>query len=625
MNVSIESTSLEADNKINNMLPNSQYLVQEITFPDPQICSSPELYVHMTSDGVIDRDQKFISLRKRGILDIGTYFNSLSVDKWRKYTQLSQLSIFLKIQGRFKVDVCTFSGNSGNRVVIYQKEIESKSIYGYTSIIAELDLKNLSGLLYLRIEALSDDFRFAGGVYSSTQEPINKILIALVTCTYRREQMVEKTARNIARYFSDRVGILAPVEMIVVDNGNTLNDFNELNNVYVVPNKNSGGSGGFARGMMEALSKDRFTHIILMDDDIVIDPTSIARVATFLSYSKDDSIPIAGSMVKLEEQHRLYESGAGVDSSKNFIPRKQGLDLRELSSVAFSDTEEYFMYGAWWFYCMATKVVQENGLPYPFFLRFDDVEYGLRLNRPMLTLNGCCVWHESFLAKEKPTIEYYYTRNSLILASRYFKNDKLLSTIVPIVKRVVRHVFMYRYENARYILKGIEDFLAGPQALKDRDPEAKNKELMLSKKEMSSDQHQATFVYSKYQDSINQQESALNRLIRVATLNGHLLPDLLFQPSHSPLSTGFRIVPMLSARPLNLFRARKALYYDTSTKSGYLVHFSRIECVKILWQLLRVMVVFSLCFRDLRSAYSNSFNDFTSTEFWREYLNLKES
>jgi galactofuranosylgalactofuranosylrhamnosyl-N-acetylglucosaminyl-diphospho-decaprenol beta-1,5/1,6-galactofuranosyltransferase len=637
MQASISKQTQEDFVHLDNIaFPEKENLVQELTFPDPKICTSPELYFHTTSDCIVDTDSKIVFLRKNGILDLGTYFNSFSIDKWKKYTCLSNVSILLRLKGKFKIDVYTFvicSGTNstglgtkstglGTKSTVYQRQLQSISLDEYTEAIIDLNISNLSGLLCFRLEALSDRCCFAGGSYTSNQLPINNISLALVTCTYRRELMVQKTALSVEKYFSTRLSSNNQPELFIIDNGNTLEKFTESSNIHIIPNKNSGGSGGFARGMIEVLDRKSFSHLILMDDDIVLDPTSISRVINFLAYSQNTELPIAGTMIKLEEQYRLYESGAGVDSSKNFIPRKQGLDLRDLGNVAFSDTEEYFMYGAWWFYCVATKIVQDNGLPYPFFLRFDDVEYGLRLNRPILTLNGCCVWHESFLAKEKPTIEYYYTRNSLILASKYFKDDKLLGTMISIVKRVVRHVFMYRYENAKYILKGVEDFLAGPKALQERDPEAKNKDLMSSKKEISSDQYQATFIYSKHQDSIEQRESAIHRLIRVATLNGHLLPEFLFKPAYSPLSSGFKIVPMLSGRPLNLFRSKKALYYDMSTKNGYLVYFSRIECVKVFWGLLRVMAVLSLRFRSLRREYSSSFNDFTKAEFWKEYLNL---
>jgi len=38
--------------------------------------------------------------------------------------------------------------------------------------------------------------------------------------------------------------------------------------VQLIPNKNVGGSGGFARGLVEALQENTYSHFLFMDDDI---------------------------------------------------------------------------------------------------------------------------------------------------------------------------------------------------------------------------------------------------------------------------------------------------------------------------------------------------------------------
>jgi galactofuranosylgalactofuranosylrhamnosyl-N-acetylglucosaminyl-diphospho-decaprenol beta-1,5/1,6-galactofuranosyltransferase len=614
----------------NIAFPEKENLVQELAFPDPKICTSSELYLHTTSDCIVDTDSKVVFLRRNGILDLGTYFNSFSIDKWKKYTCLSKISILLRIKGKFKLDVYTFVSYSGaqntglgTRNTVFQRQLQSISLGEYTEAIIDLDISNLSGLLCFRLEALSEHCCFSGGVYTSSQSPINNISLALVTCTYKRELMVQKTALSIEKCFSAGLSSRNQPELFIIDNGNTLEKFTESPNVHIIPNKNSGGSGGFARGMIEVLDKEKFSHLILMDDDIVVDPISISRVISFLEYSQNTELPIAGTMIKLEEQYRLHESGASVDFFRGFVPMKQGLDLRDLTAVASSDIEEYVMFGGWWFYCVSTQQLANNGMPYPFFLRLDDAEYGMRLSQTTITLNGCCVWHESFLAKEKPATVYYYTRNLLIVLSKYFRDVKTLDVIKLITRDTIRNLFMYRYENAKFILRGVKDFLDGPDGMKNRDPEVNNKELMSSQREVSCNKYQDVFIASKYNESINQTESKIHRLFRILSFNGHFLPDFLLKPASSPLSSGFRILPILPSRPLNLFRSKKALYYDIPTRTGYMVAFSRVECFQILLNLVTTMFMLVLRFPKLRKEYARSFDELTTINFWKEYLNLE--
>ena len=59
--------------------------------------------------------------------------------------------------------------------------------------------------------------------------------------------------------------------------------------VTVVPNMNAGGAGGFSRGMIEILKKrdlEDFTHILLMDDDAIVEPDLLVRIYGFLSTIK---------------------------------------------------------------------------------------------------------------------------------------------------------------------------------------------------------------------------------------------------------------------------------------------------------------------------------------------------
>ena len=85
--------------------------------------------------------------------------------------------------------------------------------------------------------------------------------------------------RNISRFF-------------VSDNGQTL-DIDKLGSdkISYCTQQNTGGAGGFTRGLMEILKNGNphgITHALLMDDDITIDTESIEKTYTILSLLKDE-------------------------------------------------------------------------------------------------------------------------------------------------------------------------------------------------------------------------------------------------------------------------------------------------------------------------------------------------
>lgn len=85
-----------------------------------------------------------------------------------------------------------------------------------------------------------------------------------------------------------------------MDNGNTLTDHAFPEFVRYIPNKNCGGAGGFTRGMLEAVKLKKFTHVILMDDDIFLEPEVLERTRCFLSVLKKEyeDAELAGSLLR---------------------------------------------------------------------------------------------------------------------------------------------------------------------------------------------------------------------------------------------------------------------------------------------------------------------------------------
>ncbi len=60
-------------------------------------------------------------------------------------------------------------------------------------------------------------------------------------------------------------------------------------------------------------------------------------------------------------------------------------------------------------------VIKRNGMPLPVFVRYDDVEYGIRCNPTFMTMNGLCIWHSKFEIRYNAAVERYQSiRNGMI-------------------------------------------------------------------------------------------------------------------------------------------------------------------------------------------------------------------
>ena len=422
-------------------------------------------------------------LRFSGLVDFCTYFNSVSVGKWRKYAHLVTVRLHIELAG----DACELvsrgfdipgEGAPARCVKETSVTYDASDDFRVHEIDMPLGESVVSGF----------SLRTAGKVqlrnayyYTLVEEKaVRDVRIALCTTTFKKEDYIVPNIRRI------REGIVEAGEAVsegfhlfVVDNGQTL-DAEALSGdgVTVLPNCNAGGAGGFARGMMAALdSEDAFTHVLLMDDDVRMSVESIKRVHALLSLvdSAYSRACINGAMLQLEQPSLLFEDVSHVRASGGYEKLKPDLRVDALDGIVRNesiDVEVENAYGAWWFCCIPLSYVREMGLPMPFFVRCDDLEYGLRCKPVYMTMNGICVWHSRFEGRFNAAVAcYQYVRNMLVTlaihpVSREFAVRLRFWRMFNIYMRTMD------YAAAELWLDGMDDYLKGPEALMGGDPYA---------------------------------------------------------------------------------------------------------------------------------------------------------
>lgn len=538
-----------------------------------------------------------------------TYFNSFYPQDWIKWTSLNTLLLSLRAKGKGKLQIIGYKKNKIGyhrdviREVLWENEIYIEIANWKEYQILHPVIETLSEVKDLEINYCTNDFF-----------PQNSIGFGIVICTYRKEYYVFQILERLSKIQLKKSNL----EICIVDNAKTIPKELETHykNLTILPNSNLGGSGGFARGMSYYLENTNVTHIILMDDDVEIDENIFFKLESFLLFSKDQNLAIAGTMLDAQKPHSIYETSANVNYSqirfqnKNFLTEL--LSINDLLKI--SQTEE-MEYGAWWFFTFPKKALSEIGFPLPFFLRGDDVEYSYRLKQngyKIERINSICLWHEPFDLKLPQWIYYYTWRNLLIISAIYSKGNHFLRFLNLLVYGVY-FISTFQYGILEYILDGVLDYLKGPNYLKNLNEEVFHYNLATR---VDFDYIQSSFNH--YGEAGDQQKRKFPKLLaflNTITINlfwrsGFFYKAILFINT-GRLSSGVleRLALSFGAKEIEIlipFRGRMRNYKKNPTRAK-----------KLFWKLLQVSALLLFKARRVAHLWKKEFPNLTSFEFWK--------
>ncbi|MCM1123040.1 MAG: glycosyltransferase [Eubacterium sp.] len=593
--------------------------IQDILWPKDGICTDVEMYFHSNyKRSIVWEEDICILFRKGGVVTTDTYFNSLTIEKWRKYTEAGAIRLTLFLQGKCNVSLC-WKQKINDRYV--ERELKNSTIDAAQRTTVTLEYpEETKGMFYFRIEALEKGAKLYGGYYATEIEEtqLRPVKLGIVICTYKREAYVCNNIRLLNRDIIEnpQSPLYGSVEVFISDNGHSLDEYGlQSGNVHIVPNKNAGGASGFTRGLIEILRRpdQKITHALLMDDDVIVDTASILRTAVMLALLKEEyrTAFIGGAMLRSDQRNIQVESGAAWNAG-NLVSLKAGLDLRLWQNCLINEQEEYREFNAWWYCCLPMELVSEDNLPLPIFIRGDDLEYGLRNMKTLILLNGICVWHEPFENKYASYLEYYIIRNRLIDNSFHFPGWGKKELVRELLREYRREGYLYRYKNVSLFIWGIRDFLKGIDFLEQTDAEALHREIMASGyRALPAEQLAVPFYYREYERGRKEKHSAFHEVVRRLTLNGYLLP-----------AKHVRTVPMAQPRPEFVWRARTILFYDIVENKGFVTHRSLRTFIRQGLEVLRMICVIWVKYDRAKQSYIDRGDELRRLAFWEKYLGI---
>ncbi|MGI8502903.1 MAG: glycosyltransferase family 2 protein [Hassallia sp.] len=605
-------------------------VINRIQFPRTPETSS--LYMKC-DEGVslnLSTEHAEVVLTKNGVLSLNTYFNSFFEKFYAKYTELSSLDYLLKLEGDFQVSLFREQYGKENRELILTENcINCQPLEPVKISIPDSWKSEDAGRLYLEITCLSDRGLFTEGFIATEQPKVREVSLGIISCTFKKEVYIKKTVETILK---DDFLQKEKFKIFVVDNGKTLkqDEFDDPR-VQLIPNRNVGGSGGFTRGLIQALQEDVYTHFLFMDDDIELESETVYRLFPLYEYANQD-FAISGSMLDLYKKHILYEAGAlyakelDIDGNYRYNPFKNAplkykLNLENSTGINRLLLEEHPDYGGFWFFSFSKKTIETIGLLMPFFIKVDDIEFGLRIKEHLgdviVAFPGIAVWHEPFYAKYPVWDAYYEIRNRLIA---YSIRGTLgyIDVVKFLTKDLLYKLLAFDYNCAEMMIDGFEAYLQGPEFINSNDPEVLHSQLLKDCKKHKSQTIQSnTQVINKLppkKTSIGK----FNKMIAMLTVNGHLLPNFLISND----------IELLSIRPdyvdpwYKSFAKKRSLVFREGDNSICENKMNQAVGIGILIRWLQIIIKTSFRWSSIRSKWKNAFNDFTSTEFWKDYLKL---
>lgn len=599
-------------------------ILQNILLPSTQTSTEENMYFRRNEFVEYSWCSDFIEIGEKGNVFFDTYFNGFSAEKWYKYTDIKQLYLTVKIQGSVRVTIMRKEKVGADIFTEYCGEYLCTSEEKPKEFTFPVTSPSQIGMFCFNIVGIGEESYFYGGNFNAEVANPHHVKLAIDICTFKRERFVASNLALLNKNFLEnkKSFLNDKLEVFISDNAHTL-DVKELSSdkIHIYENKNVGGAGGFTRGMIE-ISKVReqkgITHILVMDDDIRIEPEAIFRTCTLLSCAKQQykDAFIGGAMLRLDHQYFQVESGAMWNGGK-LISLKHGLDLRSLDACLFNEIEEHAQFNAWWYCVIPAEVVTDSNLPMPIFIRGDDVEYGLRNMKHLILMNGICVWHEPFENKYSSFLYYYILRNRLIDNSLHNMVMPKQEFIFVLETQVMDEVRLYRYKNADLLLRGVEDFFKGVDWLKQQDGEQLHKQVMSEgyKLQYLDDiEGGVQLLYPLYEESLRAAPATgfKSRLINHFTVNGTYLKPKRY----------YNIVPTIGVQQSSIYRTELILNYDYASRKGFVTRRDPAHAKKCIKRLKTLTALINREYDDAVKKFAQDAKSLMSLEFWNKYLGI---
>lgn len=354
-----------------------------------------------------------------------TFFNAFPAGYWRRWTSVDTVRFSARVRGRGTIMLFR---SSGRGLFEPAGTIDVNAPTRATTVCADLAMTGLMDGGFFWFDAKSgdsDDLTIEDAAWSVPVEARcggdGTLSIAITTfnrAPYCLNQLRAIAADTNVRGRLDTIYCTDQGTDLVRDEPGFAAVAKDLGHqLTYVRQRNMGGSGGFARGMYETVKAGKSDYTLLLDDDAISEPESIMRAVQFADYCTRPTI-VGGGMFHLDNRTMLYTLGERYNRASYWTQPAAGLEYNhDFATQPLRDSPKLHRradsdFNGWWMCLIPTQIMREIGLAQPLFIKFDDVDYGLRAEDHgyhTVCLPGVAVWHQAWHAKDPSrTWEGYY-------------------------------------------------------------------------------------------------------------------------------------------------------------------------------------------------------------------------
>ncbi|MFM8451830.1 MAG: glycosyltransferase, partial [Acidimicrobiaceae bacterium] len=542
-----------------------------------------------------------------------TSFGVFAAGRWRRLTTIESLAAVIYATGSGRIEIIgvetKFFGTK-----FAEKIVTSTGIAPGGKTIVEVPnfLDEKYGSFYVRVSAEQTDVVISRAEWTTTTNVARAIKLSLSITTFNRQDYVKPTVAKVLHLEKSVETLQGNLRVLVVDNARNIEfDVEKGAPLTVVQNPNLGGAGGFARGIIDLRNEGWSTHILLMDDDINLEPDAIVRTFALFSFARDEKLCVHGAMLSEERAWMQFEAGSKYRWRSLYPLRAIGRedDLRERKLALRDAREKKFAYTAWWYTAFPVSITRDN--PLPIFVRGDDVSYGLlHTGKHSVTLNGVIVWHADFGLKNNPSSLFYEKRNFAIIDTLVFDRHHWWHLARRFIALSFRNLFSMRYASVEYMIRGVRAYLQGPAALMATDHSALHDDLR-----KVSEEKPAPLSPELAAVKITRPRIKPIRLIgfalAVPLVGGYILPKALRRDVLKTAPIDSRAVGLAT-------RYNRILYRHDRLPEGFVVERDSRRFFALLREVCAVTKDIALNYRRLKREYRDAYPMLVSDESWQK-------
>lgn len=415
-------------------------------------------------------------------ISFGTYFNGFAASYWRRWTVVEDVSLHVRVTGE------------QTSVIIYRSMPNGRSQRVGAAVTGGVDTEDFRFDLPLQPFADGGWYWFdlvagpSGAVLEEAtwvaEVPAEHAEPGTVTIGITTMNRPDFCAKLLAQIGGDEDVHSILDEVVVAEQGTRkvsadpgfgVAEESLRGKLRVIEQANLGGSGGYARAQLETVEAGRSTYMMCMDDDVVCEPESIVRAATFGDLCRRPTI-VGGHMFSLYSKARLHSFGEIVNKyrfwwmSPPTVEPDWDLAGRNLRSSRWLHRRIDVDFNGWFMCLIPTETLRAVGLSLPLFIKWDDSEFGVRAAEHgfrTVTLPGAAVWHVPWTDKNDALDwqSYFHQRNRTIAALLHSPYQHGGRVVRESFNHQVKHLFALQYSTAELRHKALEDVLDGPGRL----------------------------------------------------------------------------------------------------------------------------------------------------------------